>query len=60
MGYVAEDGPGWAPALVERLVWIQEGGERGSWHLGLATDAVGDEGVLEDGRRWRSARKDFT
>jgi hypothetical protein len=44
----------YSPAPVERLVWIQEGGERGSWHL------VGESGVLEDGRRWRSARKDFT
>lgn len=48
------------PAPLERLVWIQEGGDRGSWHLGLVIEATGDEGELEDGRKWRSAKKDFT
>lgn len=49
----------WRPPPLDRIVWIQEGGETGAWHLGLVTGAEGEEGLLEDGRAWRSAKKDF-
>lgn len=41
---------------VARIVWIATDG---TWHLGLAFLAEGDYGFLEDGREWRSAKKDF-
>jgi hypothetical protein len=49
----------------EVLVWVQEGGERGSWHIALVApsedpDDKAESGTLKDGRAWRSARKDFT
>lgn len=46
------------------LVWVQEGGDRGPWHLECVrpsedADDKATEGVLKDGRAWRSAKKDF-